>query len=322
MKDLIEKYKRNELTPEELQTLRAKMAAGNAQDLEEIMWEDWEGFQSGPWMMPKKEIDYNAVWNEIERKTTKNIVINWRRILSYAAIFLLPILLFSTFYFYREARGVMTQELIVQTEAGEHANITLPDGTFVNLNVCSRLTYNPADFNKRTRSIGFIGEGYFQVARNEEIPFIISSQNIQLKVLGTEFNFRSRENQDNIEVILEKGHVLLSSSDKYIELFDNETAIYDKQTGTFSVEKQKDEPIHWLQKELYFQNTPFADLLKILEEAYNVRFEWQECEYLAGDRFSGTLPSSNLRSVLEILRKSYGFEYEVNTARVIVIRPE
>ena len=163
-----------------------------------------------------------------------------------------------------------------------------------------------------------MGEGYFQVKKDEGIPFIISSQAIQLKVLGTEFNFRSRESQDDIEVILTKGHVLLSSSDKYVELFENETAIYDKQTGTFSIEKKKDEPIHWLHKELYFQNTPFAELVETLEEEYDVRFEWQACDHLAGDRFSGTLPSSNLRAVLDILRKSYGLEYEVNANRVIL----
>ena len=322
MKDLIEKYKRNELTPEELRALRTKMATESPKGLEDIVREDWENFQGGRMEMPPKEADFNRIWKDIERNTVGENAFNWRRILSYAAILLLPVLLFSTFYFYREAKVVATQEMVVQTGAGEHANITLPDGTSVNLNVRTKLSYNPADFNKRTRHIGFAGEGYFQVSKNEDIPFVISSQNLQLTVLGTEFNFRSRENQDDIEVILAKGHVLLSSSDKSVELFENETAIFHKETGTFSVEKQANEPVHWLQKELYFQNTPFAELMEALEETYDVRFEWQACEYLAGDRFSGTLPSSNLRSVLEILRKSYGFEYEVNTARVIVIRPE
>lgn len=318
MKDLIGKYKKNALTPEELNALRMKIASENPQVLEEIIRKDWEDFQEKPWVMPQQEVDFDHIWKEIERNTSQRSRINWRRIFSYAAILLLPILLFSTFYFYREARNVATQEMIVQTRAGEQANITLPDGTIVNLNARSTLRYNPADFNKQTRYIGFLGEGYFQVARNQKIPFVIASQNLHLKVLGTEFNFRSRENQNDIEVILEKGHVLLSSSDKSIELFENETAIYDKQTGTFSVEKQKNEPIHWLHKELYFQNTPFAELVKALEETYDVRFEWETCEHLATDRFSGTLPSSNLRAVLDILRKSYGFEYELNDSRVIL----
>lgn len=318
MKDLIEKYKRNELTPEELHALQTRIATESPLELERIVREDWENFQNQRLEMPDKEADFDRIWKEIERNTAQETVINWRKILSYAAILLLPILLFSTFYFYREAKIVATQEMIVQTGAGEHANITLPDGTFVSLNVRSKLSYNPADFNKRTRNIGFMGEGYFQVKKDEGIPFVISSQAIQLKVLGTEFNFRSRESQDDIEVILTKGHVLLSSSDKYVELFENETAIYNKQTGTFSIEKKKDEPIHWLHKELYFQNTPFAELVETLEEEYDVRFEWQACDHLAGDRFSGTLPSSNLRAVLDILRKSYGLEYEVNANRVIL----
>lgn len=73
-----------------------------------------------------------------------------------------------------------------------------------------------------------------------------------------------------------------------------------------------------MHKELYFQNTPFAELVETLEEEYGVQFEWQACDHLACDRFSGTLPSSNLRAVLDILRKSYGLEYEVNANRVIL----
>ena len=163
MKDLIEKYKRNELTPEELHALQTRIATESPLELERIVREDWENFQNQRLEMPDKEADFDRIWKDIERNTAQETVINWRKILSYAAILLLPILLFSTFYFYREAKIVATQEMIVQTGAGEHANITLPDGTFVSLNVRSKLSYNPADFNKRTRNIGFMGEGYFQV---------------------------------------------------------------------------------------------------------------------------------------------------------------
>ena len=62
-----------------------------------------------------------------------------------------------------------------------------------------------------------------------------------------------------------------------------------------------------MHKELYFQNTPFAELVETLEEEYDVQFEWHAGDHLAGDRFSGTLPSSNLRAVLDILCKSYGW---------------
>ena len=73
-----------------------------------------------------------------------------------------------------------------------------------------------------------------------------------------------------------------------------------------------------MHKEHYFQNTPFAELVETLEEEYDVQFEWHACDHLAGDRFSGTLPSSNLRAVLDILCKSYGLEYELNANRIVI----
>lgn len=321
MKDLIHKYKKNELTPEELRRLREEIASASSSAIEEIVRKDWENDSCDNL---QKDISYTSdlerIWERIDRETSfKEHTLSWRKVLNYAAVFLLPVLLLSTFYFYHEARAVSGQKMVVRTEKGEHADILLPDGTSVNLNVSSELSYNPADFNKKTRNVDFIGEGFFRVARNTEVPFVISSQELQLEVLGTEFNFRSRVNQTDIEVMLEKGHVMLYSGDKCVELFENETAVYDKQSGTFSVERNSDEPVYWLRKELHFQNTSFSDLIRTLEAEYDVHFEWSGCKHHADDCFSGILPSSDLRSVLEILRKSYGFEYKINADTVIVV---
>ena len=322
MNTLLDKYKNDALTPEELFLLRGKIKTEDTAELEKELLEDWLSFQTRE-PDSDKEVNYEQIWQRIEQDTRKvKPSFRWKYIWQYAAILLLPLLLFSTFYFYREATIVAQQEMVVETQQGERANITLPDGTSVYLNTESKLTYNPAEFNQDTRAITFEGEAYFQVKKDREKPFSISSQNIQVNVLGTEFNLHSRKNQDSLVVILKKGHVLLAASTQQQELFENETAIFDKRSGTFSVEKDLTPTIHWIQKELLFKNTPLSELLTIIEAKYNVHIHLSGGEQWTNDKFSGTLPANDLVSVLEILRKSYQCDYVIRANQIQITFPK
>ncbi len=311
------------MSPDELRELREGSRRLGEEELERLFLEDWLAFQKEEGVgVP---IGYERMREETRRRIASVERRSWLgKLMRYAAILLVPLLLVSTLYFYKKAEVVAEQEMVISAGKGERANVTLPDGTLVKINVESTLRYNPAEFNKSSREIHLDGEAYFEVRKNPDVPFIVSSQNLGLRVLGTTFNFRSRKEEERIEVTLLEGHVLLTSTTharKRQELMANEKAIFYKNTGEFRVEKgSKAEKVAWTQKKLVFKNTLFKDLIKTIGREYGVSFELSGCERFMDDSFSGTLPSTDLDTVLEILRKSYGLSYSVNADTVRLAR--
>lgn len=131
--------------------------------------------------------------------------------------------------------------MIVCTARGERASVTLPDGTAVSLNSESRLAYFPKPITKE-RKISFDGEGYFQIDKNKEVPFIIDAQGLQVKVLGTTFNLLVRKDHKTAELALEEGSVWLGAtqSHKNVILHPKQKAILDQSTGNIFIIAEED----------------------------------------------------------------------------------
>ena len=104
-----------------------------------------------------------------------------------------------------------TQNLITKTTTrGQKSTITLTDGSQVRLNSESSLIY-PERFEENVRSIQLVGEAFFDVARDENRPFIIKSGEVTTTVLGTSFNVSAFPDED-IEVTVATGKVKVSPS--------------------------------------------------------------------------------------------------------------
>ena len=84
--------------------------------------------------------------------------------------------------------------------AGQRVKLTLQDGTEVWLNSQTKLTY-PALFSGKERRVTVDGEAFFDVAKNPEKPFIVSSQGVEMKVLGTKFNVHSYPGKETIQTL-------------------------------------------------------------------------------------------------------------------------
>lgn len=94
----------------------------------------------------------------------------------------------------------------VRTAAHAVKRLTPPDGTQVWLNGASELTY-PAEFSSDERSVNLCGEALFEVTKNPRRPFIVKSDAVQIRVLGTKFNMNTRSTDHTEEVSLIEGQV-------------------------------------------------------------------------------------------------------------------
>lgn len=159
----------------------------------------------------------------------------WR----YAAVI---VVLFSVSYFSYWRGGISIKEvfsdIIVEAPLGSRTKLTLPDGTLVWLNAGSRITYSQG-FGVGNRKIELIGEGYFEVKRNEEVPFLVKTNSLLVKVLGTKFNFRDYPDDAEAIVSLSEGKVALNNllkKEKEAFLLPNERVVLNKKNGRMHVE--------------------------------------------------------------------------------------
>lgn len=320
MDKLTAKYLDNTLSQEELLLLRKEAASQSDDELEALMLEDWRAvnvLQTPPVHDVPVRI-HKKLEMQLSHSSAYALVF---KVAAIAASLLVPILLISTFYFYNESTLIANQDVVIQTGKGERVNVTLPDGTSVYINTETKLSYNPKTFNKKHRQVTFDGEGYFSVSHNIEAPFKVSSDGMQLKVLGTKFNLRARENQSDIFVDLLEGHVALQSnvSANFQELFANESALFNKNTGVFNVSKrQNNQVIAWVKGDLVFNNLPLKEVVESIERNYNVKFEISSKKFNVDDIFTGTLPINNIFEVIEILQKTYNVKCVLKNNIIVV----
>ena len=127
----------------------------------------------------------------------------------------------------------------METGKGERATVVLPNGTKVSLNSESSFTY-PASFGKTDRNVHLQGEAYFEVAHDEELPFIVQAKQTYVKVLGTTFNIHTLPDDDWVETALVNGKVEfyeIDNPDNRITLFPDQTARFNTLTHQFERNK-------------------------------------------------------------------------------------
>src|SRR5690606_41813897 len=105
--------------------------------------------------------------------------------------------------------------------------LTLADGTKVWLNSASTLIY-PSNCTGNGRQVELSGEGYFEVAKNEGMPFIVTADGVKVNVLGMQFNISAYKEEQHIRTTLVEGSVRLFHDDHTVILKPGQQGIVEK----------------------------------------------------------------------------------------------
>ena len=163
---------------------------------------------------------------------------------------------------------------------GETFKVVLSDGTEVLLNSDSRLSY-PTVFKGKERVVSLEGEAYFNVTKNTEHPFIVKSGNVQVRVLGTEFNVRSYSPTD-VRVTLITGKVAVSDTCGVhsVEMVPGQSAQLSSD-GTFAVNEVDIESfLYWKEGFFYFDDVALVDMMKEIGRWYNIDIEFRNSKIM------------------------------------------
>ncbi|MVT09851.1 DUF4974 domain-containing protein [Chitinophaga sp. ysch24] len=224
------------------------------------------------------------------------------------------------------------------TTKGEKSTFMMEDGTRVTLNADSKLEY-ATSFPEKSREVYLTGEAFFDVHGDAEKPFIIHTDKMDIKVLGTAFNVKSYPNETSTEATLLKGAIEVSVNDNPDEKFvlkpsqkfvvNNGDSTRKKSVAVKNVSsavttltyfQQRDTMImetSWLQNKLVFQDEDFGTLAKRLERWYNVsiRFNRNDMRQL---RFTGILEGETVVEAFHALRLTEGFSYRIEDSTIVI----
>lgn len=179
--------------------------------------------------------------------------------------------------------NVPTAQNTIQTHTltiprGQSFEVILCDGSKVWLNANSRLIY-PTAFIEKERIVYLEGEAYFKVSPNKEQPFIVKTQTLQTRVLGTEFNVRSYSPEDS-HVVLINGKVEVSNikGGAYTTITPGEDAHLQSDGNFILTEVNLDSYIYWKDGFFYFDDVTLLDIMQNLGRWYNVSIEFRNKE--------------------------------------------
>jgi ferric-dicitrate binding protein FerR (iron transport regulator) len=165
-------------------------------------------------------------------------------------------------------------DLEVQAPAGFRMNIELGDGTKVWLNNGSKLRY-PYRFAGKNRKVFLTGEAYFKVAHNSKVPFIVETNNMEVKATGTTFNVSAYPEEGIVETTLVEGKVILydKARNKEIKaLSPSECLKFNSEKNKYSLESGEitEKYTAWKDGMLVFKNDSIAEIARKLEQWYGV----------------------------------------------------
>ena len=232
-------------------------------------------------------------------------------------------------YFPTAAGSTSIEYNTISTPRAGQYHIVLPDGTHVWLNAASSLRF-PTAFAGKTREVELSGEGYFEVAKNARMPFIVQEGDMRVEVLGTHFNINAYKDEDLIKTTLLEGSVKVGkgqkaegrekkakSEEKSVVLKPGEQAILSQSSQTIPVQTvDVQQVIAWKDGFFEFNNLPLPAIMRQISRWYDIDVE-QEANYpdkRFGGRISRKLNLANITSMLE----TYGVHFKMENKKLIV----
>ena len=213
-----------------------------------------------------------------------------------------------------------TEELqynILRVPRGGEYSVVLGDGTSVCLNSESELRY-PVQFDRRERRVFLRGEGYFEVAKDPEHPFVVEVEDAKIEVLGTIFNVSGYAEEERVVTTLVEGVVRLSSDNESVLLEPNEQGVLDKDGHLSKVEVNVFPYVAWQKGLFVFRQQSLERVMQVVSRWYDVKvvFKDEETKRIS---FTGNMRRyGNFEQVVRMLEMTGGLNFNIEGRTIYI----
>lgn len=212
-------------------------------------------------------------------------------------------------------------QMITVSTTDQIKEVVLSDGTHITLSRYSTLQY-PEQFKASTREVMLTGQGFFDVAKDPEHPFIVSASEVKVKVLGTQFNIQSYPNDSYIKTTLIEGKVAMSNlrNSRTVILKPNQYAVFSKKTGDISLQNIEDalDDAAWKAGVLLFNNESLSQIADELSNYFNISIKIPDTSlgsYRLTARFEH---NESLDDILDLLQIAGNFRWNKNENEILI----
>jgi len=211
------------------------------------------------------------------------------------------------------------------TTRGEQTQVRLPDGSLVFLNAASSLKF-PTSFTKsKQRRVSLTGEGYFEISKNRKQPFVVSTAQQEVEVLGTHFNINAYKDEKVVRTTLLEGSVkvapvlaggLVASSGKGHVLRPGQESVLDEK-GIEVIDVDLNEAVAWQKGYFRFYDEDITAVMRKVSRWYNIEVEYAEQVPEVG--FNARITKySSIKDVLTTLEKTKAVHFKIEGRKIIV----
>lgn len=266
---------------------------------------------------PRGRFSAAASYPQLERmlKAHSRRLVLARTFATAAAVALLCLSVWTA-YLYMQPVAMQTVSTLAETRT-----VNLPDGTSVTLNHYSTLTY-PERFKTDNREVELNGEAYFEVSKDKKHPFIVQTEAVDVRVLGTQFNVDAYRDSPDVRTTLLTGSVAVSnkSNSEHMILKPNEIAIYNKVEKKLTRKLLEDatDEISWRHGEFIFDDVPLRDIARELSNSFGTTIQITDStlqNYRISARFRN---GEDLETILSVLQDAGYFNYSHNDKQITI----
>ncbi len=264
----------------------------------------WTGQMKGG----EPKVPFLDTWDKILLGEQNTRVVNFRQLFAYAATILILINMgwWGGKIFYDNKAESSFETYQITSNQFDNSTITLPDQTLVHLRKGSYLKYD-SRFNKKDREVLLEGEAFFEVAHNQEKPFIVKVSDAEVRVLGTKFNVFAEKGSNIYQTTLVEGKVAFSTKQgKSYVLKPSQMIEYNKEKKSIKIKSVNTELYTaWTDGKIMFRDESLGEIVKKLERIYHVQFVFNNPELATKYHFSGTFnKETSIGDVIKMLKSS------------------
>jgi transmembrane sensor len=303
--ELLERYRNNQCTAEEKKSLEQWFDAQSAVG-------EWE------WTMAEENASSVRIKNQIDQQLFEKRT-NWWPLLRVAAI--LTLVVGSLLYFRQDIHNWVDPVAFLEKKVadGQQIKLTLADGSKVWLNGGTRFRY-PDRFANGKREVFLLeGEAYFEVSHDTTKPFIVTSNQINTKVLGTAFNVKTYPYLSNIQVVVTRGKVRVSdTTGKAMLVLPDQQLSIDKRSG--AMERQNIDAktaLAWQQGGYSFNNDRMLDVCAVLAKKYRIDFHFRNQDIEDYRLTMGFVQTDKLEDILAVLASANNLSFTSKNNKVV-----
>lgn len=164
---------------------------------------------------------------------------------------------------------------VVSTPRGGQYQVLLPDGSLVWLNAASSLRF-PTAFSDMERTVELRGEAYFEITKNAVAPFKVVVNNMEVAVLGTQFNINAYTDEVAVKTTLVEGALRISASGESSVLRPGQQLQLNTNGAVTLMDKAHvEEEIAWKKGMFHFRSTDINTIMRQISRWYDVTVSYE-----------------------------------------------